>query len=67
MTTLDEGSARCRDLYFDNTQHSQETDTHAPGGIRIRNSSKRAATELRLSHHGHGAELEVDIKKEKTL
>jgi len=27
----------------DNTQQSQETDIHAPGGIRTRNPSKRAA------------------------
>jgi hypothetical protein len=27
----------------DNTQHSQETDIHAPGGIRNYNPSKRAA------------------------
>jgi hypothetical protein len=27
----------------DNTQHSQETDIHAPGGIRTHNPSKRAA------------------------
>jgi len=27
----------------DNTQHSQETDIHAPNGIQARNSSKRAA------------------------
>jgi len=28
---------------LDNTQHSQQTDTHAPGGIRNGNQSKRAA------------------------
>jgi len=28
----------------DNTQHSQETGIHAPGGIRNHNPSKRAAT-----------------------
>ena len=27
----------------DNTQHSQETDTHDPGGIWTHNPSKRAA------------------------
>ena len=31
---LDEWSARRRDLYSYNTQHSQETDIHAPGGAR---------------------------------
>ena len=28
-----------------NTQHSQETDIHAPGGNRTRNTSKRAAAD----------------------
>jgi len=31
-----------------NTQQSQEKDIHAPGGIRIRNPSERAAADLRL-------------------
>jgi len=29
----------------DSTQHSQETDIHAPGGIRIHNLSKRVAAD----------------------
>jgi hypothetical protein len=33
----------------DNTLHSQETDIHAPGGIRTCNSSKRATVGPRLS------------------
>jgi hypothetical protein len=37
----------------DNTQHSQQTDIHAPGGIRARNLSRRAAAELRLRPRGH--------------
>jgi hypothetical protein len=32
----------------DNTQHSQETGIHAPGGIRTHDPSKRAATDPRL-------------------
>jgi len=44
-TPLDGGSAQCRDLYQKNTQHSQQTDIHVPGGIRTRNPSKRAAAE----------------------
>ena len=36
----------------DNTQHTQETDIHAPGGIRIRNPSKRAAADPRLRPRG---------------
>ena len=37
----------------DSTQHSQEKDIHAPGGIRIRNPSKRAAADPRLRPRGH--------------
>jgi hypothetical protein len=37
----------------DNTQHSQQTDIHVPGGIRTRNPSKRAAADLRLRPRGH--------------
>jgi len=37
----------------DNKQHSQETHIHAPGGIRIRNPSKRAAACLRLRPRRH--------------
>jgi hypothetical protein len=33
---------------LDNTQHSQETDIHALGGIRTHNLSKRAAADLAL-------------------
>jgi hypothetical protein len=36
----------------DNKQNSQETDTHAPGGIRTRNPSKRAAADTRLRRRG---------------
>jgi len=36
----------------DNTHHSQETDIHAPGGIRIHNLSRRAAADLRLRPRG---------------
>ena len=31
-TSLDEGSVRRRGLYLHGTQHSQETNIHAPGG-----------------------------------
>jgi hypothetical protein len=40
-TPLDEWSARRKRSVSDNTQHSQETDIHAPAGIRTRNPSKR--------------------------
>jgi hypothetical protein len=32
----------------DNTQHSQQTDIHAPGGFRTHDLSRRAAADLRL-------------------
>ena len=37
----------------ENTQHSQETDIRAPGGIPTPNSSKRAAADPRLKPRGH--------------
>ena len=37
----------------DNTQHSQQTNIHAAGGIWTRNPSKRAAADPRLGPHGH--------------
>jgi hypothetical protein len=37
----------------DNTQHSQETDLHALGGIRNHNPNHRAAANLRLRPRGH--------------
>ena len=40
ITPLDEWSARCRDPYL-TTQHSQETDFHAPCGVRTHNPSTR--------------------------
>jgi len=36
----------------DNTQNSQETDIHAPGGIRTRSPSKREAAHLHLGPRG---------------
>ena len=32
-TPVDKGSARRKDVYLHNTQHSQEIDLHAPGGV----------------------------------
>jgi len=37
----------------DNTQHSQETDIPAPGGVRTHNPSKREAANPRLRPRGH--------------
>ena len=43
----------------DNTQHSQQTNIHAPGGIRTHDLSRRAAENLRLRRHGHGGGVTV--------
>ena len=37
----------------DNTQHSQQTNIHAPGGIRTHDLSRRAAADLRLRPSSH--------------
>ena len=37
----------------DNTQHSQQTNIHAPGGIRTHDLRRRAAEDLRLRPRGH--------------
>jgi len=37
----------------DNTQHSQQTNIHAPAGIRTHDLSRRAAVDLRLRPRGH--------------
>jgi len=37
----------------DNTQHSQQTDIHATGGIRTHNPSMRTAIDPRLRTRGH--------------
>ena len=37
----------------DNTQHSQQINIHAPGGIRTHDLSRRAAVDLRLRPRDH--------------
>jgi hypothetical protein len=37
----------------DNTQYSQDTDIHAPDGIRPCNPRNRAAVDTRLRRRGH--------------
>ena len=37
----------------DNTQHPQQKNIHAPGGIRTHNLSRRSAVDLRLRPRGH--------------
>ena len=45
----------------EDTQHSQETDIHAPGGIRTRSPSMRAAADPRLRPRGHWDLLAIGI------
>jgi hypothetical protein len=52
-TPLDEWSARRRDLYLNNTQHTKQTNIHIPGGIRTHVRGKPAAVDLRLNPRGH--------------
>jgi len=52
-TPPDEWSAGHRDLYLYNTQHSQQTIIHVPGGIRTHNLSRRAAADPRLRPRGN--------------
>jgi len=40
-------------LLPDNTQHSQQTNIHAPSGIRTHNPIKQAAANPRLRARGH--------------
>jgi hypothetical protein len=57
-------------LLPDNTQHSQQTDIHAPGGIRTHNLSRRASADLlRLRPHSHWEWLQtyINICKIKTV
>jgi len=50
-TSLDEWSARRRDLYL--TTHNTQHRHPCPGGIRTHNPSKRAAVDPRLRPRGH--------------
>ena len=45
---------------LDNTQHSQQTNIHAPGGIRTHDLSRRAVADLRLRLRGHW-DRQIDI------
>jgi len=63
-TRLDQWPACRRDLYLTTTQHSQQTDIHATGGIRTHNSSRRAAADLRLGPRGQLDRLTLLLSKE---
>ena len=49
--TVDEGTTPSQRPLPDNTQHSQQTDRHAPGEIRTYNLSRRVAPDLRPRGH----------------
>ena len=51
-TPLHEGSDRHTELW-EHKQYSQETDIHAPGGIRTRNPCKQVAADPQLKRRGH--------------
>ena len=50
----------------DRTQHSQQTDINASGGIRTHNLSRRAAADLRLGPRGRWDRREGDVLGRKT-
>jgi hypothetical protein len=52
---------------FDNTQQSQETDIHAPGGIQTQNLSQRAAADPRFRPRGHYDRLSPELQNEITV
>jgi hypothetical protein len=49
----------------DNTQHSEQTNIHAPGWIRTRNTSNHAAADPCLKPRGHWDGIYVSTKAEK--
>jgi len=51
----------------DNTQQSQQTDIHAPGGIRTHNLSRRAAADLRLRWRGHWDRRLINVNRDICL
>ena len=50
----------------DNTQQSQQTNIHAPGGIRTHDLRRQVAADLRLRPHGHWDRLKETITESKT-
>ena len=47
----------------DSIQHSQQTNIHAPGGIRTHDRSRRAAADLRLRPRGHWDRQKTQLRK----
>jgi hypothetical protein len=46
-------------LYLTNTEHSQQTNIHAPGGIRTHNPSRQAAADPHLRMDSHWDEVNI--------
>jgi hypothetical protein len=46
-------------------QHTQQTNIHAPGGIRIHGRSRRAAIDLHLRPRGHWERLSKNVIEQK--
>jgi hypothetical protein len=65
-TPLDEWSARRKDLYLTTHNTHKRQDIHAPGGIRIRSPSKRAAVDPRLRPRSHRDRPELYTAVRKT-
>jgi hypothetical protein len=51
---------------LDNTQHSQETNIHAPCRFRTRSPSKRAATDPRLRPRCHWDRHKMQVLMDKS-
>ena len=60
-TTLDEWSARRRDLYLTTHNTHNRKNIHAPVGIRTHDPSRRAAADLLLRPRGHWNRLVCHI------
>ena len=50
----------------DNTQLSQQTNDHAPSGIRTHNLNRQAAADLCLRPHGHWNRQDSDLRYQKS-
>jgi len=60
-TPLDERSARRRDLYLTTHNTHKRQTSMPPSGIRTRNLSRRAATDLRLRWRDHWGRRETAL------
>jgi len=62
-TPLDEWSCPSHRPLRDNSQHPQQTDVHAPGGIWTQNFSNRAAADSHLRRRSQRDRLLVNYKR----